>query len=75
MNVLKVYRRDASWHVCGHGGSASRYHFEGEDCASACGRARLLELDHPHDPKDVPFILRCRAKGCRERWAKIPILS
>lgn len=63
-----VYRRDASWYTCGRGGSASRFHFEGKDCASACGKARMLDLDNPHDARSVEPILRCKARGCREKW-------
>lgn len=65
-----VYRRDVSWYTCGRGGSASRYHFEGVDLASACGRARMLDIDHPNDAVHVPSILRCQARGCKEKWIK-----
>ncbi len=65
---LQVYLRDVSWYACGRGGSAGRYHFEGKDLASACGKARIIDIDHPHDATLVPVVLRCRARGCRERW-------
>lgn len=66
--AVSVYQRDASWNRSGRGGSGGRYHFEGHDCASACGMARLLDLDHPKDAESVPELLRCRANGCRQRW-------
>lgn len=66
-----VYQRDVSWYACGKGGSASRYHFEGHDLASACGKTRVLDVDNPRDPQRVDPILRCRARGCKERWEEM----
>ncbi len=63
-----VYQRDASWYTSGRGGSGSRYHFLGYDLASACGKARMVDIDHPKDAQSVPSILRCRAAGCRHQW-------
>jgi hypothetical protein len=64
----QVFPRDASFNPTGRGGSASKYHWEGEDCASRCGRARILRSDAGLSPSHVPEILRCKARGCAESW-------
>lgn len=67
-----VYLRDHSFYANSHGGSAGRYHFMGEDLASACGLARMLDDGHPSEAASIPEVLRCRAKGCREKWPMPP---
>ena len=63
-----VYMRDASW--CNRPGRAGRYYFAGKDCASACGRVRVLNDYEPELPRRVDKVLRCRKLGCREQWEK-----
>jgi hypothetical protein len=67
----QVFQRDHSFYMNSHGGSAGRYHFAGKDGASACGRARILDDANPHDPSKIPVILRCRARGCAEKWMQL----
>ena len=64
----RVYRRDVSWFPNGLGGSANRYHFMGRDLASACGRAMMLDDTRSYGAGTIPTELRCRAKGCAEKW-------
>jgi len=63
-----VYPRDHSFYAHSHGGSASRFHFKGKNWASACGRSRLLDDTGGMTPESVPTVLRCRARGCAEKW-------
>jgi len=69
MLVRVVYQRDNSWYSShGRGGC---WHFLGRDLASACGRARMLDIDNPRDQNDVPVQCCCRAKGCVEKWERL----
>jgi hypothetical protein len=36
---------------------------------SACGRVVLIR-DNPYRPEEIAIDGRCRASGCRQRWAK-----
>ena len=65
-----VYQRDHSFYARSRGGNASRYHFLGNDLASACGKVRMLNTDHPARIEQIPTSLRCRAKGCVEHWQR-----
>lgn len=64
--ATEVYQRDNSW-WCSRG-RGGRYHFLGNDLASRCGRARMLDTDNGVESSDVPQILRCQARGCKEHW-------
>jgi hypothetical protein len=59
--------RDASWYDRPDVHKVKRYHVWGENDMSACGRSILTELS-TRTLDDVPAILRCQGRGCRERW-------
>lgn len=63
---MKVYPRDNSFYRT-HGW-ACKFHFLGNDLASKCGRARVLDTNSPHDALSVPMVLKCKARGCKELW-------
>ena len=63
---MNVFQRDNSFY--GHHGKGGKFHFLGVDLASTCGKARMLLTDSPMDQNNVPAILRCKAKGCKEKW-------
>lgn len=65
--------RDASWYK--KPGTAYRYHVVGDDSGSACsGMPLILESvsipvrDQTVPAESVAEHLRCKRRGCRERW-------
>lgn len=59
-------RRDASWFR--NPGVAWRYHVQRSDGWPACGMVAFLTAVIV--ASDVPANLRCKRRGCKERWGK-----
>lgn len=63
-----AYRRDASFYD--FPGWGSQYHFcrPSDPALSRCSRRIVLVDFAGLRPAEVPALLRCQRRGCRERW-------